>query len=72
MLAEMYYNENKLGAEAVLKAVNLGDDADTTDCITGGLAGTCYGISSIPQEWIDTIAKRNEIVALADQLSDFK
>ncbi|MCX8227102.1 MAG: ADP-ribosylglycohydrolase family protein, partial [Sulfitobacter sp.] len=35
--------------EAVLKAVNLGDDADTTGAVTGQIAGACYGYSSIPR-----------------------
>jgi ADP-ribosyl-[dinitrogen reductase] hydrolase len=34
--------------EAVLKAANLGDDADTTSAVTGQLAGALYGYSSIP------------------------
>ncbi|TAE69666.1 MAG: ADP-ribosylglycohydrolase family protein [Bacteroidetes bacterium] len=29
--------------EAVLKAVNLGEDTDTTGCVTGALAGLYYG-----------------------------
>ena len=33
---------------AVLKAVNLGDDTDTTGAVTGGLAGLLYGFNSIP------------------------
>ena len=36
--------------DAVLKAVNLGDDADTTGAITGGLAALLYGEDSIPQD----------------------
>lgn len=34
--------------EAVLRAVNLGDDADTTGAICGQLAGACWGESNIP------------------------
>ena len=34
--------------EAVLKAVNLGDDADTTGAICGQLAGAYWGESKIP------------------------
>ena len=30
-------------ADAVLKAVNLGGDTDTTACVTGGLAGLLFG-----------------------------
>jgi ADP-ribosylglycohydrolase len=44
--------------EAVLKAVNLGSDTDTTAAITGGLAGLYYGFGEggIPQGWIDKLA----------------
>ncbi len=34
--------------EAVLKAVNLGNDSDTTGAICGQLAGACWGESGIP------------------------
>jgi ADP-ribosylglycohydrolase len=37
--------------EAVLKAVNLGDDADTTGAVCGQLAGAYWGESGIPDEW---------------------
>jgi len=50
--------------EAVLKAVNLGGDADTIGAVTGGLAGVYYGFKSIPQEWIWKIPKINEILRL--------
>jgi ADP-ribosyl-[dinitrogen reductase] hydrolase len=35
--------------EAVLKAVNLGDDADTTGAVCGQLAGAYWGESNIPE-----------------------
>ncbi len=47
--------------EAVLAAVNLGEDTDTTGCVTGGLAGLCYGLSSVPNEWKNAIARREDI-----------
>jgi ADP-ribosyl-[dinitrogen reductase] hydrolase len=34
-----------------LKAVNLGDDADTTGAVFGQIAGSFYGFQSIPPEW---------------------
>ncbi len=51
-------------AEAVLKAVNLGDDTDTTGVVTGGLAGTHYGINAIPEEWISATARKEDIARL--------
>jgi len=55
-------------SEAVLKAVNLGDDTDTTAAVTGGLAGLLYGAETIPNEWLEVLAKRAEIEALAARL----
>ncbi|MDR0692055.1 MAG: ADP-ribosylglycohydrolase family protein [Prevotellaceae bacterium] len=54
--------------EAVLKAVNLGDDTDTTAAVTGGLAGLLYGFNNIPQNWVTQIARRDDIESLAEQL----
>ncbi len=53
---------------AVLKAVNLGYDTDTTGAVTGGLAGLLYGFENIPEEWILQIAKHHEIENLAERL----
>jgi ADP-ribosylglycohydrolase len=54
--------------DAVLKAVNLGGDSDTTGCVTGGLAGFYYGYDNIPEEWINKLAKYNEIDNLSERL----
>jgi len=43
--------------DAVLRAVNLGRDTDTTGAVTGGLAGLFYGIDNIPINWIMKIAR---------------
>ena len=53
-------------ASAVLKAVNLGNDTDTVGAVTGGLAGLIYGKSSVPREWIETIAKIEDIKMMTD------
>jgi ADP-ribosylglycohydrolase len=57
-------------AEAVLKAVNLGDDTDTTGIVTGGLAGITYGINAIPEEWVNTIARKEDIEKLFKHFLD--
>jgi ADP-ribosyl-[dinitrogen reductase] hydrolase len=54
--------------EAVLRAANLGDDADTTAAICGQLAGAHWGESGIPRHWIDRVAMGEEIRGLADAL----
>jgi ADP-ribosyl-[dinitrogen reductase] hydrolase len=42
------FHDAATSEEAVLKAVNLGDDADTTGAICGQLAGAYWGESGIP------------------------
>ncbi len=54
--------------DAVLKAVRLGDDTDTTACVTGGLAGIAYGWQSIPDEWLTSLVQKDEIMGLCDRL----
>lgn len=44
--------------EAVLKAVNLGDDADTTGAVCGQFAGAFFGENGIPTNWLNDLAKR--------------
>lgn len=51
--------------DAVLKAVNLGDDTDTTAAVTGALAGLTYGLDGIPQEWRDQLAAYDEVRRIA-------
>ena len=55
--------------ETVFKAVNLGSDTDTTAAIVGGLAGLLYGYESIPEEWINVLARKDDITSLCDKLS---
>lgn len=47
--------------EAVLLAVNLGEDADTTGAVCGQLAGAYWGESGIPKEWREGLARREMI-----------
>jgi hypothetical protein len=54
--------------DGVLMAVNLGDDADTIAAIYGYLAGAFYGVQGIPSRWIDGIAMRPLVDAVAHQL----
>jgi ADP-ribosyl-[dinitrogen reductase] hydrolase len=42
--------------QALVLAVNLGDDADTVGAITGQLAGAIWGLSSIPDRWLRPLA----------------
>jgi ADP-ribosyl-[dinitrogen reductase] hydrolase len=54
--------------DAVLGAVNLGDDADTTGAVCGQIAGAFYGASAIPPRWRSRLIMHDEIVNLSDRL----
>ena len=56
--------------EGALRAVNLGNDADTTGAIYGQLAGAYYGVNAIPQDWIERLALRELITETATALFD--
>ncbi len=53
--------------EAVLQAVNLGGDTDTTATVAGGLAGVGYGADAIPSRWVGQLARRSDLEVLFDQ-----
>lgn len=38
--------------DAIVAAVNLGDDADTVAAVTGAIAGALYGMQNIPARWV--------------------
>jgi ADP-ribosylglycohydrolase len=54
--------------KTVLKAVNLGEDTDTVGAVTGGLAGLLYGMESIPEKWMAQLARKEDILNLAERL----
>jgi ADP-ribosyl-[dinitrogen reductase] hydrolase len=54
--------------DAILKAANLGDDADTTAAVCGQVAGAYYGEAGIPAGWLEKLTMRHEIACLADRL----
>lgn len=56
--------------EALLKAVNLGDDTDTVGAIAGGLATLFYGYDSVPEMWRKQIIKAEEIMALCEIMEE--
>jgi len=51
-----------------LKAVNLGDDADTAGAIYGQLAGAFHGVDRIPERWRKILFQHDIITGLADGL----
>ena len=62
-----FYNSDSF-EEGVLKAVNLGDDADTTGAICGQLAGAYYGQDGIPDRFKDKIVMKELILSYAKSL----
>ena len=57
-------------ADAVLSAVNLGHDTDTTAAVTGAVAGLYYGTDGIPSEWIRDLKNKELIEAIAKKWDD--
>lgn len=53
----------------LLAAVNLGGDTDTVGCVTGALAGTYYGEEAIPDEWLEPLARRQDVEDLCDRFA---
>ncbi len=62
-----FYNSTSF-EDAVLMAVNLGDDADTTAAVCGQVAGAHYGESDIPKGWLEKLAMHREIGEMAERL----
>jgi ADP-ribosyl-[dinitrogen reductase] hydrolase len=56
--------------EGALRAVNLGNDADTTGAIYSQLAGAFYGVNAIPVDWVERLTMREFIGERADALFD--
>ena len=56
--------------ECVLRAVNLGGDTDTTGCVAGGLAGVHYGLRAIPEKWLHSLARYDEVESLFNRFAD--
>ncbi len=53
--------------DCVLKAVNLGQDTDTTAAVAGSLAGVMYGYDHIPSVWLDALIRREAIEEMCKQ-----
>lgn len=54
--------------DAIIGIINLGHDTDTSAAITGGLAGLYYDIDGIPSYWVNTIARKKDIIQLCEKL----
>ncbi|MCX4303393.1 MAG: ADP-ribosylglycohydrolase family protein [Clostridia bacterium] len=56
--------------QAVIGAVNLGDDTDTVGACVGGLAGILYGIEEINIDWKIDLIKYNYIKELCEKFDN--
>lgn len=54
--------------DAVLKAVNLGDDADTTGAVCGQFSGAYFGRAGIPLEWRQKLAQPSMVEDVLERL----
>jgi ADP-ribosyl-[dinitrogen reductase] hydrolase len=52
----------------VLRAANLGDDADTTAAVAGQLAGAYYGLGAIRPSWVQKLVLGDEILEMGARL----
>jgi ADP-ribosylglycohydrolase len=55
--------------DSVFKAINLGDDTDTTATVVGGISGLVYGMDNVPQTWINVLARKDDIIKLSEAFS---
>lgn len=55
-----------------LKAVNLGDDADTVGAVYGQIAGAYYGMSGIPERWLRKLHRSLDIEVAAATLYELQ
>ncbi len=51
--------------ESIIASTNIGQDTDTIGAIVGSMAGIIYGYESIPEEWLNTLIKRDYLIDLS-------
>jgi ADP-ribosyl-[dinitrogen reductase] hydrolase len=54
--------------DAILRAVNLGHDADTTGAVAGQIAGAIYGSTGIPARWRHRLYDAQRIADISQRL----
>ena len=59
--------KNDTYEDAVVAAVNLGEDTDTIGAITGSLNGIIYGKNNIPERWLNKLRKKDYLEELYNQ-----
>lgn len=54
---------------AIKTAIKLGYDTDTNAAITGSIAGSMYGMSQIPEEWLNYLKKKDKLISLSNDFA---
>lgn len=71
--AGLYYALAAETAEdAIVRAVNAGNDADTVGAITGAVAGARFGADTLPDTWLKKIDETADLRNLARNLLELK
>jgi ADP-ribosyl-[dinitrogen reductase] hydrolase len=55
-------------AAGILRAANLGGDADTVAAVAGQMLGASYGYEAIPLRWRARLDRHDDLLAVADRL----
>lgn len=58
--------------DAVVAAIRLGDDTDTTACVVGGIAGIREGAGAIPARWLEALRGREHFEPLVAALVELR
>ncbi len=56
--------------DCILKAVNLGLDTDSVGAVAGSLAGLLYGFEGIPEDWRNSLLKKEYFEELGKEFCD--
>lgn len=58
--------------DAVVQAVNNGEDTDTVGAMTGALAGARFGVDAVPARWSREVDESARLETLAAHLVDLR
>lgn len=59
--------KNNTYEDAVVAAINLGQDTDTIGAITGSINGIIYGKKNIPERWLNKLIRKDYLEELSNQ-----
>lgn len=62
-------HQHPIFADAVLAAVNMGGDTDTTAAVVGGLAGLRCGFTGLPRVWTTCLPHSSTLLAIGEQFA---